>query len=369
MVSTKTQLNLAYLTLFALWALSYVVVIPVPLNLILTSTAIVFIGSQRSLHLLVAEEHGGVAKEEREIISEKDAYKFPLVGSATLFGLYCAFKYFDKDTVNLLLALYFSVIGVLTLTGSLSKFVAQFVPSKEKYGFKKRFPLVGEVDCLLTLSDLLCLFPASVLAYYYFHTKHYMLNNIFGISFCIQGIEKISLGSYKVGAILLVGLFFYDIFWVFGTDVMVTVAKSFDGPIKLLFPRVLPTLEAKGEFSLLGLGDIVIPGLFVALLLRFDAIRTKTQLSLIEQADFSQTYFQTNIVAYAVGLALTVGVMYFFNAAQPALLYLVPACLGTSFLVGAFRGELTQLYKYSEENEEAPAAAAEEKKEENKKDQ
>jgi minor histocompatibility antigen H13 len=29
-------------------------------------------------------------------------------------------------------------------------------------------------------------------------------------------------------------LFFYDIFWVFGTEVMVTVAKNLDGPIKLL---------------------------------------------------------------------------------------------------------------------------------------
>ena len=34
------------------------------------------------------------------------------------------------------------------------------------------------------------------------------------------------------------GLFFYDIFWVFGTDVMVTVAKSFEAPIKLVFPQV-----------------------------------------------------------------------------------------------------------------------------------
>jgi Signal peptide peptidase len=39
----------------------------------------------------------------------------------------------------------------------------------------------------------------------------------------------------QIGAIMLVGLFFYDIFWVFGTDVMVTVAKSFDGPIKVNF--------------------------------------------------------------------------------------------------------------------------------------
>ncbi len=37
--------------------------------------------------------------------------------------------------------------------------------------------------------------------------------------------------------ILLAGLFVYDIFWVFCTPVMVSVAKSFDAPIKLLFKR------------------------------------------------------------------------------------------------------------------------------------
>ena len=42
---------------------------------------------------------------------------------------------------------------------------------------------------------------------------------------------------HMAGALLLCGLFFYDIFWVFGTPVMVTVAKSLDAPIKLVFPR------------------------------------------------------------------------------------------------------------------------------------
>ena len=35
------------------------------------------------------------------------------------------------------------------------------------------------------------------------------------------------------------GLFFYDVFWVFFTPVMVSVAKNFEAPIKLLFPRYL----------------------------------------------------------------------------------------------------------------------------------
>lgn len=34
--------------------------------------------------------------------------------------------------------------------------------------------------------------------------------------------------------ILQAGLFIYDIFWVFCTPVMVSVAKSFDAPIKVL---------------------------------------------------------------------------------------------------------------------------------------
>ena len=40
--------------------------------------------------------------------------------------------------------------------------------------------------------------------------------------------------SFKVGAALLIGLFFYDIYFVFGTDVMMTVATKIDAPVKIL---------------------------------------------------------------------------------------------------------------------------------------
>lgn len=43
--------------------------------------------------------------------------------------------------------------------------------------------------------------------------KHWLANNMLGLAFSIQGIEHLSLGSTKIGAMLLVGLFFYDIFW------------------------------------------------------------------------------------------------------------------------------------------------------------
>ena len=181
-----------------------------------------------------------------------------------------------------------------------------------------------------------------------------MANNFLGICFCFQGIEKLSLGSYKIAAILLVGLFFYDIFWVFGTDVMVTVAKSLDGPIKILFPRSLELNESgKPDLALLGLGDIVIPGFLIAMMLRFDAHNANVSAIPTNcHASFPRPYFNSCLVGYILGLGTTLFVMIYFNHAQPALLYLVPACLLSTLLCAAVLGELKELFAYSEEEEE-----------------
>jgi minor histocompatibility antigen H13 len=348
----NTLLTLAYLALFAFWAAAYFVEVPVGVALVTMSTCIIYIGSHRSSSLLALKDDG-TAVIERETITKDDAMKFPIMGSISLFGLYCAFKYLDKNMVNLILGIYFSVIGVFTIAGVFAPIVGRIASSPTKYGTKFTLPLIGEIDGEFTVADLISVTMGAVFSYYYFTTKHFLLNNLFGISFCIQALEKISIGSYKVGAILLVGLFFYDIFWVFGTDVMVTVAKSFDGPIKLLFPRKLPELVdgvwTKGEFSLLGLGDIVIPGLFVSILYRLDVTQAYVAPKLAEYTSFPKPFFMVNIVFYALGLISTVLVMYFFEAAQPALLYLVPACLLGSLISAAYTGKFGVMYGYDEE--------------------
>ena len=73
---------------------------------------------------------------------------------------------------------------------------------------------------------------------WYILKKHWVANNLLGLAFAVNGVELLHLSNVVTGCILLGGLFFYDIFWVFGTDVMVTVAKSFEAPIKLVFPQV-----------------------------------------------------------------------------------------------------------------------------------
>lgn len=249
----------------------------------------------------------------------------------------------------MLLTAYFLLFGVVAVTTTFVPWLRLLVPPGKNtapHEFKLHFPWDKEATHLkfFNIDVVAALIGVGVGAAYVL-TKHWVLSNVLGLSFSVSGITYLSLGSYKVGAILLLGLFVYDIFWVFGTDVMVTVAKSFDAPIKLLFPRDIFAAEFK--HAMLGLGDIVIPGVFVALLLRFDKSQAKPGA-----AAFATPYFNVTFAAYVAGLVATIAVMHFFKAAQPALLYLVPACLGASLLLAVVRGELTPLFAYNEEEPE-----------------
>lgn len=115
--------------------------------------------------------------------------------------------------------------------------------------------------------------------------QDFTLNNLIAVCIVSDFLSVIGFGSFKACATALAGLLCYDAFWVFksedviGKNVMMTVAtnQSFNGPFKLLFPRfedVLNPLPIDAyPFSLLGLGDIAIPGLLCALMLRYDASR------------------------------------------------------------------------------------------------
>ena len=58
-MSHNLLLTASYIALFSIWGLSGFVAIPVPVNLIVTSTLILYIGCHRSLRLLATEAEGG----------------------------------------------------------------------------------------------------------------------------------------------------------------------------------------------------------------------------------------------------------------------------------------------------------------------
>ena len=99
---------------------------------------------------------------------------------------------------------------------------------------------------------------------------------------------------------------------------MVKVATTLDAPIKILWPRSSDFSSTKG-FTMLGLGDIVVPGAFITLALRRDLFVSQDR---DPYRTFAKPYFTAAIVSYVFGLVCTMYVMHTWKAAQPALLYL-----------------------------------------------
>lgn len=326
-------------------------------NILATATLAVYAGSYRSVR--------PVAAGTTEAMTKQDAMRFPFIGSCVLFGFFLLFKFLPKDLVNKLLTAYFCLLGVFALTGTLAPVAGLGMPRRVAtltayFGTLPTIPFITDEPMRLELSVPEMLAGAFGIRFcvWYVTEKHWLANNALGLAFSLQGIEFLTLESIQIGAILLVGLFFYDIFWVFFTPVMVTVAKSFDAPIKLLFPRgaLSDAAAAAGvpPFSMLGLGDIVIPGIYVALILRMDHARIAQ--ATLTNAPKPATYFPAVAFGYFAGLATTIVVMNVFQAAQPALLYIVPGILGATFVRALIAGgmkEVKAIWAYGEDQDDA----------------
>ena len=325
-------------------------ILPPPVSVVLYATLVVVSGCLRSLK---PRDDDGGQRVPHEVITQKEAMQYPLIGSAVLLSLFLALKFVPKEFINALLTAYFCLLGALAVAACIGPVLGlarkKLVPNRELSVTIPKLPLVLPEGERLSFSveDLACLVLAlPVVAWYVLGGRYWLANNVLGVAFSVQAVQHVSIGSFKIGSILLVGLFFYDIFWVFGTPVMVSVAKGIDAPIKLLFPR------GPGEpMSLLGLGDIVIPGIFIALLYRLDDSMCSSDAR--RAASYKAgLYFTAAMVGYVAGISTTIAVMVFFKAAQPALLYIVPFVILMPLVAAAVHGEVKQLLAFTEEEDE-----------------
>lgn len=401
-----------------------------------------------------------------ENLTPSDAVVFPLLAGATLASLYFILKWLqDPAWLNWALGLYFSQIGLFFATkflkdafsvmrsfclpneysrgGSLWKVEERKNCFKTESGKSTSSPLPGlawwipfpnfvstriwklrsllytkaqlklHVHGLITLKsaveflDIFSLLLSCGAVYYHtFIDKPWFLTNFLGFSFCYGSLQYLSPTTAWTGSLVLGALFFYDIYFVFFTPMMVTVATKLDVPIKLLFPRpdgcvkpvgapegsaamedYLQCLAKKRTMAMLGLGDIVIPGMMLAFALRFDLYKFylrqrgpnddknnngKTEISkpvyvsatggwgerfwtssklrpmTLQAKQFPKPYLCATIIGYIIGMVVTVIVMQVAQHAQPALLYLVPGVLGSLWGTALVKGDLKELWNYSE---------------------
>ncbi|KAF4673063.1 Minor histocompatibility antigen H13 [Perkinsus chesapeaki] len=374
----------SYAVLAALFVITNFVIIPVNLQMILYTTPIMCIACHQSLKLNNTNADG--KKEGIDSVSQKDAMMFPVFGSIALLSLYLAYKLVSPYLMNLLLTGYLGLLGVGALAETVKPVVDNFLPeeiTKNRFHIHFTMPAIlmkifaekpdedPNVDLKFSYSHILVYGVSAVLGVIFAWTKQFTIHNMFGVSFCIQAIRLVSLHKFSVAFILLAGLFVYDIFWVFGTEVMVFVAKSFDAPAKIIFPISFDPWKQ----GILGLGDIVVPGIFVGLCIRFDYHQDQVKNNRQPERDvdihraFPKPYYHNVLIAYTLGLITTGIVMQVFNAAQPALLYLVPFTVFAALLTAYSRGELSDMMAYTEgEEEDKKDGEEKESKEEGKKE-
>ncbi|WVZ73091.1 hypothetical protein U9M48_021439 [Paspalum notatum var. saurae] len=273
-------------------------------------------------------------------INMASAILFVVIASCFLITLY---KLMSHWFVELLVVIFCigGVEGLQTCLVALLSMSRRFKPAAESF---VKVPFFGAVSYLTLAVCPFCIVFSVLWGVYRRLPYAWIGQDILGITLIVTVIQIVRIPNLKVGTALLSCAFLYDIFWVFISkmlfheSVMIVVARGDktdeDGvPMLLKIPRMF---DPWGGYSIIGFGDILLPGLLVAFALRYDWAAKKTLQS---------GYFLWSMVAYGSGLLITYVALNLMDGhGQPALLYIVPFTIGTFLALGMKRGELGNLW-------------------------
>jgi len=216
------------------------------------------------------------------------------------------------------------------------------------------------------------------------HPFHWIVQDIMGVCICIVFCCVALLENIQVATYLLLAVFLFSIFFLFVTrsmfgdnmmmgteygDVDKSACEEYPDkkgcnfsplPILLSIPKIN---DYAGGHTMLGLGDIVVPGLLMSFAARLDAakrlahttaLRTRAAAegvidisNVFHKKRFFSGYFYRLVIAYAIGLLLAMLGDHLTDRGQPALMYIAPLILATILITGKRKGELTVLWKGS----------------------
>ena len=307
-------------------------------------------------------------------LSSTSALLAPVISSVSLFGLYTLLKYTDFDP-TLIYRVAVTGLGLVALQELGAEALGAVLPPPAKAALdgtpldrflspdggggdgcadgdnNRRAPVATNVLGPVEELGALALGAAIVVAYFALPvSQSFALANVIGVAIALSTLPLLDLRTFVIGASFLLGLLCYDFFWVFRSDVMMTVATTIEAPVKFEFPTADPTRP----FSILGLGDVVIPGSFVALMRDVDGqlapegspSQAEASSSSSSLAAWNGPYFSTALAGYGLGLGLTFVANEVTKAGQPALVYIVPLVLGSVLLTAARRGEVGELFAF-----------------------
>jgi len=337
------------------------------------SILLIVYGSFRSLAMEEGRGEEGVEEKDRRensvtTLDSVQAMCLPLGASVSLLIMFFFF-----DSMQLLFAVCTAVIATVALAFLLLPMCQYLVQPCSSAKGKISLGLCGR----FTLAELLSVTVSIGVVCVWVLTGHWALMDFMGMGLCVAFIAFVRLPSLKVSTLLLSGLLLYDVFWVFfsqyvfSANVMVKVAtRPADNPMGMMArkvgwsngvahsaPRlslpgklVFPSSHTAGHFSMLGLGDVVMPGLLLCFVMRYDAYKRAQATRMAENgiplpANWLRiSYFHCSLLGYFLGLLTATISSEVFKAAQPALLYLVPFTLFPLFGMAWLKGDLRSMW-------------------------
>ncbi|XP_060577740.1 signal peptide peptidase-like 2B [Ruditapes philippinarum] len=283
---------------------------------------------------------------------EEESVDISVIVILVFFVLVCGFLvllYFFYDYLVYVVICLFCLAGAMGLYYCMHPLLHRLCPFKARLP-QNRIPMLKSRPYYTDLALLAVCVGVAIFWGVMRHAPYaWVIQDILGYAFCINVMKSVGVPNMKVCTIMLVLLFFYDIFFVFitplftksGDSIMVKVATGGGSKTNEQLPMVfkVPRLTQDAisacplPYSLLGFGDIIIPGLLVshnhALDLRINS---------------RKLYYVATCIGYAVGLVITFVALAVMKTGQPALLYLVPCTLFTTYIIGCFRGEVKMLW-------------------------
>ena len=167
----------------------------------------------------------------------------------------------------------------------------------------------------------------------WFLTENYLSSNCMAFFICVLEIALLKVRRLQYVLSICLCFLIYDVWWVFlspsvfGKSVMVESATKLAPhlPAAITIPR-------KDGASLIGAGDIVLPGIILDFFIRYDC------------GNDSST-FNYGVLGYSAGVVVSYIMVRVMKKGQPALLWIFPSIIAFTMIAAWKQGKLKDMWE------------------------
>lgn len=276
------------------------------------------------------------AKAPADVLTAARARRYPYIAAVALTSLNVLFERLGPTMVNFTLMFYFGLAGANAIWFLLRTVFRPY--GRVLFMFPKSHTILTEFvlpgrPVPFHASDVPLYLIGVGINLFYYQSRDNITNNVIAGSIAMFAVMSIRIEKFTSAAPMLWSLLIYDVFFVYSTDVMQSVARNIQGPVKLVYGK-------ERGMSILGLGDIVLPGLFLSVCARFDQFMKKL-------TGRWSPYWTVAMIGYVVAIVTTDVVCYLSGQGQPALLFITPLVTVPTVALALYRRERYAFMSFS----------------------